>query len=152
MWTIFCLVKSRLYTSRINSEPNSVPNEYILTLSQTSPGFYSVCIMNLMKTLWGKGELFGAQVLLFSQCFNIFGELYDILIEFNILGCKICQFGRLKCIRRFVKILGMFTVKKSANGRLNMPQTMRFDFQMAENIVLVGKILVTWFPFSTMFF
>ena len=40
-----------------------------LTLSQTSPGFY-VSAENLLKTLWGKGEIArNQQFLLFPQCF-----------------------------------------------------------------------------------
>ena len=50
-----------------------------LTVSQTSPGFFHVCITNLLKTLWEKEELL----------------VPVIFVKFEIEVCKLFQLGRV---------------------------------------------------------
>ena len=67
----------------------------VLTLSQTSPGFY-VCCTSLLKTLREKEKLLVTSNFSFSHSvFYPFGELPAIFIKFNILVSKLFQFGRV---------------------------------------------------------
>ena len=64
----------------------------ILTLYQTSPGFY----VSAVKTLWEKEKLLVTSNFSFSRSvFYPFGELSAIFIKLEIVVCKLFQFGRV---------------------------------------------------------
>ena len=76
----------RLTFSNINPFPNK-------------PWFSRVCSKSLLKTLWEKGEIARhEQFLLFLHVwrtfFYMFGELYAVFIKFDIVVCKLYQFGK----------------------------------------------------------
>ena len=65
----------------------------ILTLPQTSPGFY-VSAVQVLKTLWKKEKLLLTSNFSFSHSvFYSFGELSAIFIKLEIVVCKLFQFG-----------------------------------------------------------
>ena len=65
-----------------------------LTLSQTSPGFFVSANTSLLKTLWEKEKLLvTSNFSLSHSVFYPFGELSPIFIEFEIVVCKLFQFG-----------------------------------------------------------
>ena len=79
-----------------------------LTLSQTSPGFY-VSGTSLLKTLWEKEKLLVMSNFSFSHSvFYMFEELFSIFIKFEIVVCKLFQFGRVYNLL-FGKGLNQFT-------------------------------------------
>ena len=60
------------------------------------PWFIRVCSISLLKTLWEKEKLLGKSNFSFSHSvFYPFGKLSAILINFEIVVCKLFQFGRL---------------------------------------------------------
>ena len=62
---------------------------YVLTLSQTSPGFY-VSAVQVLKKLWEKEKLLVTCNFSFSQSvFYLFGELSAIFIKLEIVVCKL---------------------------------------------------------------
>ena len=64
-----------------------------LTLSQTSPGFYGSAVQ-VLKTLWEKEKLFVTSNFSFSHSvFYPFCELSVSFIKFEIVVCKLFQFG-----------------------------------------------------------
>ena len=66
----------------------------LLTLSQTSPGFYVSAVQSFENTA-GKGEIvLNEKFLLFPVFFYLFGELFAIFIKLKIVVCKLFQFGR----------------------------------------------------------
>ena len=66
-----------------------------LTLSQTSPGFLRVCSTNLLKTLWEEEKLLVMSNFSFSHSvFCPIRKLSTIFINFEIVVCKLFQFGR----------------------------------------------------------
>ena len=68
----------------------------ILTLSQTSPGFFSVCSKHVLKTLWEKEKLLVASNFSYShRVFYPLGELCAFFIKSKIVLCKLFQFGRV---------------------------------------------------------
>ena len=71
-------------------------NHMWLTLSQTSPGFYVYAVQVFENTV-GKGEIArNEQFLLFPQCFlPVNGGHSAILIKFEIVVCKLSQYGRV---------------------------------------------------------
>ena len=57
------------------------------------PWFLHVCNTSLLKTL-GKGEIArNEQFLLFPQCFLLFRRTFWHFIKFEIVVCKLFQFG-----------------------------------------------------------
>ena len=67
-----------------------------LTLSQTSPCFLCVCSTGLLKTLWEKEKLFVmSNFSFFQSVFYSFGDLSAIFIKFEIVVCKVSEFGRV---------------------------------------------------------
>ena len=65
-----------------------------LTLSQTSPGFFTCLLYKSFENTAGKGETArNEQFLCSPQCFSLFEELSSIFIEFEIVVCKLFQFG-----------------------------------------------------------
>ena len=80
-------------TGGANLDPWSI----ILTLSQTSPGFYLSAIQAFLKTLWEKEKLLETSNLSFSRSvFFPFWELSPIFIKFEIVICKPFQFGSVR--------------------------------------------------------
>ena len=71
----------------------------MLTLSQTSPGFYvsaEQVFLSLFKTLWEKEKLLVTSNFSFSySVLYPLGELSAIFIQFEIVVCKLFQFGRV---------------------------------------------------------
>ena len=66
-----------------------------LTLSQTSPGFYVSAVQAFWKH-WEKEKLLVTSNFSFSHSvFYPFGELSAIFINFEIVVCKLFQFGRV---------------------------------------------------------
>ena len=66
----------------------------LLILSQTSPGFLTVCITSLLKTPWEKEKLLITNNFPFPHSvFYPFGELSAI--KFQIVVCKLFQSGRV---------------------------------------------------------
>ena len=67
-----------------------------LTLSQTSLGFYVSAVQVFKKTLWEMEKLLVTSNFSFSNSiFYPFGELSVIFIKFEIVVCKLFQFGRV---------------------------------------------------------
>ena len=68
----------------------------LLNPFQNKPWFLHVCGTSLLKTLWEKEKLLVTSTFSFSHCvFYPFGELSAILIKFEIVVCKLFQFGRI---------------------------------------------------------
>ena len=64
---------------------NSFPNK---------PWFLRVCSTNILKTLWEKEKLLVKSNFSFSHSvFYPSGELFAIFIEFEIVVCKLFEFG-----------------------------------------------------------
>ena len=62
----------------------------------SKPWFLHVCSTSLLKTLWEKENLFVMRNLSFSRSvYYPFAELSDIFIKFEIVVCKLFQFGRV---------------------------------------------------------
>ena len=60
------------------------------------PWFLSVCSTSVLKTLWEKKKLLVTSNFSFSHSvFYPFGELSAILITFEIVVCKLFEFGRV---------------------------------------------------------
>ena len=67
-----------------------------LTLSQTSPGFYLSYSTSVLETLQEKEKLLiTSNFYIFHIVFYPFGELSAIFIKFEIVVCKLLQFGRI---------------------------------------------------------
>ena len=65
-----------------------------LTPSQKKPWFLCVCTTTLLKTPWEKEKLLVTSNFSFSHCvFYPFGEVSTIFITFEIVVCKLFQFG-----------------------------------------------------------
>ena len=61
------------------------------------PWFLRVCSTNLSKTLWEKEKLLVTNNFSFSHnVFYLFGVLSAIFIKFEIVVCKLFQFGRVQ--------------------------------------------------------
>ena len=59
------------------------------------PCFLRVCSRSLLKTLWKKEKLLVTSYFFFSHSvFYLFRELSAIFIKFEIVVCKVFQFGR----------------------------------------------------------
>ena len=70
-----------------NHSMNPFPNK---------PWFLRVCSTSLLKTLWEKEKLLVTSNFSFSHSvFYLFEELSAIFIEFEIVVCKLFQFGRV---------------------------------------------------------
>ena len=68
---------------RVNSFPNK-------------PWFLYVCSTCFLTTLWKKEKLLVTSNFSFSRSvYYPFGELSSIFIKFEIVVCKVCQFGRV---------------------------------------------------------
>ena len=60
------------------------------------PWFLHVCSTSLLKTLWEKDKLLLRSNFSFSHnVFYPFGELSSIFVKFEIVVCKLFQFGRV---------------------------------------------------------
>ena len=68
----------------------------ILTLSQTNPGFHVSAVQGFWKHYVKKEKLLVVRNFSFSHCvFNLLRELSAISIKFEIVICKLFQFGRV---------------------------------------------------------
>ena len=68
----------------------------ILTVSQTSLGFY-VCSTSLLKTPWEKEKLLvTSNFSIFHSVFNPFEELSAKYVKFETVVCKLFQVGSAK--------------------------------------------------------
>ena len=80
--------------------------DMILTLYHTistfnpfpnKPWFLRVCSRSLLKTLWEKEKLLVTSIFSFSHTvFYPFGGLSTIFIKYDIVVCKLFQFGRVE--------------------------------------------------------
>ena len=60
------------------------------------PWFLRVCGKSLLKTLWEKEKLLVTSKFSFSHSvFYPFGELSAIFIKFDVVVCRLFQFGRV---------------------------------------------------------
>ena len=60
------------------------------------PRFLRVCSGSLLKTLWEKKKLLvTSNFSFFQSIFYHFGKLLSIFIKFEIVVCKLFQFGRV---------------------------------------------------------
>ena len=66
----------------------------LLTLSQTSPGLYRSKVQ-VLKTLGVEKLLLTSNFSFSHSVFYLFGELSAIFIKFEIVVCKLFQFGRV---------------------------------------------------------
>ena len=67
-----------------------------LTLSQTIPGFYVSSVKVFLKTQWEKEKLLmRSNFAFYHSVFYPFGDLSVIFIKFEIVICKLFQFGRV---------------------------------------------------------
>ena len=118
---------------------------------------------SLLKTLWEKEKLLVTSNFSFSHSiFYPFGEHSAIFIEFEIVVCKLVQFGGLKFVvweretaygvvlLRFgevltlnslsnVKFLDWSKFKAFADDRINVTETLNFVSGRVENIVGKGE-------------
>ena len=64
---------------------------------ENNPWFLQVCSTSLLKTQWEKEKLLvTSNFSFFHSVFYLFGELSAFFIEFEIIICKLFQFGRVK--------------------------------------------------------
>ena len=69
---------------------------FLFNLFPSKPWFLHVCSISLLKTLWEKEKLLVTSNFSFSySVFYPFGELSVIFITFEIVSCKLFQFGRV---------------------------------------------------------
>ena len=69
---------------------------YCINPFPNKPWFLRVCSISLLKTLWEKEKLLVTSNFSFShRVFYPFGELSAILITFEIVICKLFEFGRV---------------------------------------------------------
>ena len=79
----FFTKRQNLRSAQINPFPNK-------------PWFLLVCRTSLLKTLWEKEKWLVMSRFSFSHSvFYLFGELSAIFIKFEIVVCKLFQFGRV---------------------------------------------------------
>ena len=63
---------------------------------QNKPGILHVCSSSLLETLWEKEKLLVMSNFFFSHSvLYSFGELSATFIKFEIVVCKVFQFGRV---------------------------------------------------------
>ena len=67
----------------------------ILTINPVPNKLSYVCSTSLLKTLWEKDKLPVTSNLSFSHSVFYPGELFAILIKFEIVVCKLFHFGRV---------------------------------------------------------
>ena len=73
-----------------------VPSSGYINPFPNKPWFLLVCSASLLKTLWEKEKLLVTSNFSFSHSvFYPFGELSTIFIKFEIVICKLFQFGRV---------------------------------------------------------
>ena len=78
--------------------PSPIDNcdNFLLNPFPNKPWFLRVCSTSLLKTLWEKDKLLVTSNFSFShRVFYLFGKLSAIFIEFEIVVCKLFQFGRV---------------------------------------------------------
>ena len=80
----------RVFRRHVNSYSNGEIR--LLTLSQTSPGFYVSTVQVFLKTLWEKDKLLSTSNLSFPQCFL---PVWIFSIRFEIVICKLFQMSRV---------------------------------------------------------
>ena len=79
----------------IFSKSSKVTNNMCINPFRNKPWFLRVCNTTLLKTMWEKKKLLATSNFSFSHSvFYPFGELSAIFIKFEIVVCKLFQFGR----------------------------------------------------------
>ena len=82
-----CLLLMALKMSTYGERVNPFPNK---------PWFLRVCSTSLLKTPWEKEKLLVmSNFSFFYSVFYLFGELTAIFITFEIVVCKLFEFGRV---------------------------------------------------------
>ena len=75
---------------------SSNKNKHDLNPFPSKPWFLGVCSTSLFKTQWEMEKLLATRNFSFSQCvFYPFGELSAIFNEFEVVVCKLFQFGKV---------------------------------------------------------
>ena len=88
------LVRTIIYIF-MNGFRNNLTQLFSVTLCHTSPGFYCLQYRPL-KTLWVKEKLLvTSNFFLTHSVFCRFRELSAIFVKFEIVVCKVFQFGRV---------------------------------------------------------
>ena len=79
-----------------DSEQSDYSNRCRINPFPNKPWFIRVCRTSLLKTLWEKEKLLISNNFSFSHSLLYpFGELSAIFIKFEIVVCKLFQFGRV---------------------------------------------------------
>ena len=93
-----CEGKSRGVTCTLNfvQAPGHITSKpCLINPFPNKPWFSRVCRIGLLKTLWEKEKLLVASNFSFSHSvFSPFGELSAIFITFEIVVCKLFEFGK----------------------------------------------------------
>ena len=131
----------------------------------SKPWFLPVCSISLLKTLWEKEKLLVSSNFSFSHSgFYPFGELSAIFITFEIVICKLLEFGRVynlsfrKGLRNWSfnslpndKILDWFKLKAFADDKFES----KIKICFGKGRKHCGKRRKCWLPafspFPTMF-
>ena len=89
-------LKKRSGYNMIGNQRKSLLTIMLLNAFPNKSWFLRVCITSLLKTLWVKEKLLVTSNFSFSQSvFYPFGEHSAIFIKFEIVVCKLFQFGRV---------------------------------------------------------
>ena len=97
-WKTLQEMEKMLVTNIFSLSHNVFKSSFLRSfiLSQTSPDFYCLQYKSFLKTMWEKEKLLVASNFSSSHSvFNLFEELSAIFIKFEIVVCKLFQFGRV---------------------------------------------------------
>ena len=107
------------------------------------PWFLRVCRTSLLKTLWEKEKLLVTSNFCFSHSvFYPFLKLFTIFIKFEIVVCKVFQFGAMLNLS-FGKGLNSFVLKAFAYYNSNAAQIIGFGIHKLKYCRMRRKY---WFP------
>ena len=120
------------------------------------PWFSRVCSKLLLKTLWEKEKSLVTSNFSFSHSvFNHFRELSAIFIKFDIVVCKLFQFGRVQNLSFGKGLTTMFSTLPNSNFTISFTFILlsaKFDaFNLVRSTILsFGKELIksTWNAWS----
>ena len=105
--------------------------------SQTCPRFLRVCCTSPLKTLWEKEKLLITSNFSFSHSvFCPFGEFSAFFIKFEIVVCKLFQFGRVSNLSIGKGLISKIHVDLNQNAPINvtLQQTTKCRLGQIESI------------------